>query len=138
MSSGPESLEEAAARLEQVAPGYLAQVRERAAELGVPRTPEERARRSVTLVSRSAHVNADAPIASARSSTGLVKRGVATLIRFYFLHLTAQVTTLGESTAQMGEALTDYVAGLERELDHLRDRVARLEGGQSGPYPVNE
>ena len=138
MSSGPESLDEAAARLEQIAPGYLAQVRERAAELGLPKTPEERVRRSVTLVSRSAHVNADAPIASARSSTGLVKRGVATLVRFYFLHLTAQVTTLGESTAQMGEALTDYVAGLEKELEDLRERVARLEGGPSGPYPVSK
>ena len=135
MSSGPESLEEAAARLEEVAPGYLADVRLRASELGLPKSPEERVRRLVDLVSRSARINPDAPVASARSSTGLVKRGVGALVRFYFLHVTAQITTLGESTAQMGDALSDYVAGLERELEELRERVARLEGDRSGPYP---
>lgn len=138
MTSSPESLEEAAARLEQVAPGYLAEVRQRASELGLPKSPEERVRRLVTLVSRAAPINADAPTDSARPATGLVKRGVGALVRFYFLHVTAQVTTLGESTAQMGEALCDYVAGLERELEELRRRVARLEGGPSGPYPVDE
>ena len=138
MSPGPESLDEAAARLEQVAPGYLAQVRRRAADLGLPKSPEERVRRLVDLVSRSAPIDADAPTTSARAATGLLKRGVAALVRFYFLHVTAQVTTLGESTAQMGEALCDYVAGLERELEDLRERVARLEGGPSGPYPVSK
>ena len=138
MRSRPESLEQAEARLEEAAPGYLAQVRRRAADLGLPKSAEERARRLVDLVSRSAAINADAPTASARPTTGLVKRGVGALVRFYFLHVTAQVTTLGESTAQMGEALTDYVAGLEREVEDLRARVARLEEGRSGPYPVNE
>ncbi len=54
MTASPETLEEAAARLEAVAPGYLERIRRRAAELGVPRTPRDRARRSVDIVAESA------------------------------------------------------------------------------------
>ena len=138
MSTGPESLEAAEARLERIAPGYLAEVRERAAAIGLPKTPEERVRRMTALVSELAVINADAPTGSARRASAVVKRGVGTLVRFYFLHVTGQVATLGESTAQMGDALCDYVAGLEKELVELRERVARLEAGTPDSYPVEQ
>lgn len=133
MSTGPESLQEAADRLERIAPGYLELVRRRAAELGLPPTREARARRTVELVAQAAPIDATPPIASARRIVQAAKRGVGTLVRFYALHLAGQVSTLGDSTALMGEALCDYVAGLEREVSELRERVARLEGRPDAP-----
>lgn len=131
--SPQESLEQAAARLESVAPGYLATVRRRAAELGRPATENERVRRSIGLVAESAYVNADAPTDSGRRFGRVMKVAVATVTRFYFLHVVGQVTDLGESTSWMGQALCDYVAGLDAEVADLRERVRRLEEGSSAP-----
>lgn len=129
----PARLAAAAARLEEAAPGWLDEVRRRAAALGVPRTPGERARRAVDLVTATASVSADAPVLSRRRSAATVKRAVGTLTRFYFLHVVSQVNEMGESTAWMGSALCDYVAALEAEVEDLRRRVTRLEEGRTGP-----
>jgi hypothetical protein len=132
MAAPPETIEEAAARLERIAPGYLEMVRRRAAERGVPGSPEERARRAVAVVSDTAQISPDAPVASRRRGGRLVKRLVAGLVRFYFLHLVQQVAEMGQSTSWMGYALCDYVAGLEGEVAELRARVERLESGTGG------
>lgn len=129
----PEPVEQAAARLEEMAPGYLDRIRRRAAELGVPRNPQERARRSVDLVVETARIDANAPIGSHRLSGRIAKRVVGTLTRFYVLSLADQMTDLGESTSWMGAALCDYVAGLEAEVHALRERVTRLEETQGRP-----
>ncbi|MDE3205316.1 MAG: hypothetical protein KGQ66_14005 [Acidobacteriota bacterium] len=121
----------AAARLEAARPGYLEQVRRRADDMGVPKTPVGRARKAVSMVVATARINPDVPTHSRRRVTALVKRGVAVLTRFYVLHLTEQLTELGESTSWMGTAICDYVAGLEAEVADLRARVARLEEERS-------
>lgn len=126
------ALEAAAARLEQIAPGYLDRIRRRAAELGVPRTPLERARRSIDLVVQTTQINPAAPVASGRRSGRMVKRVVGMLTYFYVRFVVDQVTDLGESTSWMGTALCDYVAALEADLDGLRERVTRLED-RTGP-----
>lgn len=124
----PETLEHAAARLEEIAPGYLDRIRGRAAELGIPRTPRRRAERAVDLVVETARIDPNAPIGSHRRSGRVAKRVVGTLIRFYVLSVTDQVSDLGESVSWMGTALCDYVAALEDEVAALSERVDRLEG----------
>ena len=129
--SAPE-LEAAAARLEEVAPGYLAEIRSRAAALALPKTTAERARRSVDLVMRTARIDPNAPVSSRRLSSRAVKRAVGTLARFYVAFIAEQVIDLGESAALMGGALCDYIDGLEAEIADLRERVGRLERAE-GP-----
>lgn len=133
MTATPETLEEAAARLEAVAPGYLERIRRRAAELGVPRTPRDRARRSVDIVAESATLNLAAPTASRNPVGRVVKRVVAKLVRFYLVFVAEQIRDLGESASWMGNALYEYTAGLEAEVADLRERVRRLEEAQSPP-----
>lgn len=123
----------AAARLEEIAPGYLDRVRSRAAELAVPKTQAQRARRSVDLVMRSARVDPRPPVSSRRRSGRVVKRVVGSLTRFYVAFLAEQVIDLGESTALMGSALCDYIEGLEAEVAALQERVGRLEQAQGPP-----
>lgn len=112
---------------------YLDRVRRRAAELGLPRTPAKRARRSVDLVEATAQINPHAPVQSTRRSGLLVKRVVGTLTHFYVRHVAEQVTELGESASWMGTALCDYIAGLEAEIADLRERVSRLEQDPGRP-----
>ncbi len=106
---------------------YLDRVRRRAAELGLPRTPAERAQRSIDLVAAIAQINPHAPVQSTRRSGRAVKKLVGTLTHFYVRFLAEQVTDLGESASWMGSALYDYVAGLEAEVADLRERLSRLE-----------
>ena len=123
----PPSLETAEARLQEIAPGYLDRIRRKAAELGVARTPLERARRSIDLVTETSHINPSAPVASHRRSGRIMKRGVGMLTYFYIRFIVDQVQDMGESASWMGTALCDYVAGLESEVASLRERVRRLE-----------
>jgi hypothetical protein len=126
------SPEDAAARLEERAPGYLDAVRRRTAELAVPPTAGGRARRSIGLVADTSKINPDAPQAARRWSARLVKRVVGRATRFYVVHLTDQLAEFGESTSWMGSALCDYIDSLEAEVADLRERVGRLEAA-SGP-----
>ena len=132
-SPSTADLEAAAARLEQIAPGYLERIRGRAGELAVPKTPSDRARRSVDLVMRSARIDPNPPRSSRRRSGRVVKRVVGSLTRFYVAFLAEQAIDLGESSALMGSALCDYIDGLEAEVAALRDRVGRLERAQGSP-----
>ena len=129
----PKSLEVAAARLEEIAPGYLDRVRRRAAELSVPRTRLAQVQRSIDMVVQTARIDPNAPVESRSRPLRLVKRVVGKLMRFYMLYLSEQVIDLGESTSWMGTALCDYVAGLETEVAELRERVARLEEARDRP-----
>ena len=132
MPATSESVEEAAARLETIAPGYLDQVRRRAGLLGVAPNPRARARQAVEVVADASRLDAEAPTRSRRPLIHLVKRVVGALTRFYVVYLTEQVGDLGESNASMGSALCDYIDSLEAEVADLRERVGRLEAGQ-GP-----
>ena len=129
----PESLEAAAARLEEIAPGYLDRIRRRAADLGVPRTPLERARRAVDLVEETSHINPAVPVSSTRRTGRILKQGVGKLTYFYVRFVADQVVDMGESASWMGTALCDYVAGLEAEVTALAERVARLEQASGRP-----
>ena len=129
----PESLEEAAARLEQIEPGYLAKIRRRATALGVPATGRERVRQSIGLTVETAHMNADVPSASNRRVGRVMKKGVSALTRFYMLHIVSQVNEFAEASAWMGQALMDYTSGLEAEVAQLRERVRRLEERLEAP-----
>lgn len=127
MSSTPESLEEAAKRLEQIEPGFLAGVRRKASLLALPRSNRERVRRSISLAVETAHINANVSLASNRPVGRVMKRVVSAATRFYLLHVTNQVAEFAEASAWMGQALMDYTAGLEDEVAALKERVRRLE-----------
>jgi hypothetical protein len=128
----PTALAGAAARLEEVAPGYLDLVRRRAAELAVPTTRQERARRAAQLVARSVETDPALPMSPSRRPGAVAKRAAAVLSRFV-VYTVGQVRGLGESTALMGTELCDYVAELEGEIAELRERVGRLEERRSDP-----
>jgi hypothetical protein len=129
----PESLEEAAGRLEEIAPGYLERVRGLAVAMGVAPTPAARARRAVDRVVGAARIDPGPPLRSRRRSRKAARRVIGSLMRFYIGFVTEQVTDLGESASWMGTALCDYVDGLEAEVAALRDRVRCLEEGQAHP-----
>lgn len=131
--TAPDSLEAAAARLEEIAPGYLDRIRRRAADLGVPRTPLDRARRAVDLVEETSHINPAVPVSSTKRTGRVLKQGVGKLTYFYIRFIADQVVDLGESSSWMGTALCDYVAGLEAEVRSLSERVARLEQAAGRP-----
>ncbi len=133
MTANPETVEEAAARLELIAPGYLDRVRRRAAELGLPRTPRDGASRSINVVIDSSRLNLNVPTASKHLPGRVVKRVVAVLVRFYMVFVAEQIRDLGESTSWMGTALYNYISGLESEVADLRERVRCLEEAQSRP-----
>lgn len=133
MSVTPDDLRDAEARLERVAPGYLDKVRRRAAALGVPATPRDRARSAVELTEASGAIDPNVPLLSNRPSGRMVKTAVATATRFYMLHLARQINEFAGSTAGMGQALVDYVAGLEAEVADLRERVRCLEERLGNP-----
>jgi hypothetical protein len=123
-------LEAAAARLEEIAPGYLDRIRKATAGMSVPRTPPERARRAIDLVVATAQINPNAPLLSRRRSGRFIKRVIGSLVRFYVVFVAGQITDLGESASWMGTALCDYVEGLETEVAMLSERVRRLEEAQ--------
>ena len=127
MSSTPESLEEAARRLEQIEPGFLAGVRRKASLLALPQSNRDRVRRSISLAVETAPINADAPGASNRRVGRILKRLVGAATRFYLLHVTNQVAEFAEASAWLGQALMDYTAGLEDEVAELKERVRCLE-----------
>lgn len=133
MTVTPETPEQAGARLEEIAPGYLDRIRRRAADLGLPPTPRDGARRSIDIVIDQSRLNLDVPTASRTRPGRLLKRLVAVLVRFYLVFVAEQIRDLGESTSWMGTALYNYVAGLEAEVAELRERVARLEEGAASP-----
>ena len=120
-------LEAAAVRLDEIAPGYLDRIRRRAAEIAVPRTPLDRARKSIDLLTEVSQVDPNAPVDSDRRSGRFLKRVVRKLTFFSIRFITQQTADLGESASWMGTALCDYVAGLESEVVSLRERVTRLE-----------
>ena len=126
------SHEEAAARLEHIAPGYLDQVRRAAGDLSVPSTTEARMARSLDMVGETAHVDANVPTGSSRLVARVVKKIVALLIRWYMVYLADQVADLGYSVSWMGRALQEYIAGLESEVADLRTEVADLRARVDG------
>jgi hypothetical protein len=130
----PEALAQAQARLEREAPGYLARVRRRAAALARPATEREQALRSIALTVETAQVNSNVPNESNHLAGRVMKKAVSVLTRFYFLHLTTQVTEFAESSAWMGQALMEYTAALETEVAALRERVRCLEERLDAPY----
>jgi hypothetical protein len=129
----PESLAEATARLESAAPGYLARIRKQAAALARPATEKERARRAIAITVQTAHVNPNVGFTSRRVTGRVLKRVVATLIRFYILHINSQLVEFAESSAWMGQSLLDYTESLEKEVATLKERVRRLEQGAEAP-----
>lgn len=129
----PEALQEAAARLEAEAPGYLARVRRSAAALARPDGERDRARQAIAITVETAQVTPNVPFASRRLVGRVMKRVIGTLTRFYFVHLTSQVVEFAEASAWMGQSLLDYTATLEAELAALRERVRRLEEGAAAP-----
>lgn len=121
------ALEQAADRLEREAPGYLARARRLAADLGLPATPAARVVRAIDLVDETGRVNADAPTVSSTEWGRMVKTVVGRFVRWYMLHMAAQVSELGSSVSWMGRSLYEYTAGLEAEVDRLRGEVDRLQ-----------
>lgn len=127
MTSTDPALDEAAARLESLAPGYLERVRRLARARSVAPTPAGRVAQALELVDEASVCNVDAPAVSRRRSGRVMKRLVGTLVRFYMLHMAGQVTDLGGSVSCLGGALADYIADLEAEVGRLRAEVSDLE-----------
>lgn len=128
-----DTLAEAAARLEAMAPGYLDRVRRQAAALGRPATEVDRARQAIATTVERAPVSVIPPLVSRKRFGRAVKHAISVAVRFNLLHVAAQVTDLAEASAWMGQAVLDYAVSLETEVADLRERVRRLEERLGAP-----
>ena len=125
----------AAGRLEQVAPGYLEQVRRAAARLAArPAGPGGDVRAALDDLAWAADIDVDVPTMSARRAPRMVKGAVKRLIGWYVRYLGQQVTVLGQSMTRLGGELVDRVEYLDarteamrRDVSALQERIERLE-----------
>jgi hypothetical protein len=113
-------------RLESLAPGYLATVRQATARIARRDPGADRARDALALLGDVVEIDTDVPTRSARPLVGLVKQAVKRLVGWYLRYLGDQVTVLGRSTHALGAALVDDGERRDAELGDLRRRVAEL------------
>ncbi len=138
-----EALTDAVGRLEQVAPGYLEQVRRATSRLVARRSgPSGDPRDALAELEEAAAIDVEVPTLARRRAVRLVKVGVRALVGWYMRYVGQQVTALGQSTARLGAALVEAsedlsrrgedlsrrTDGLATEVEALAARVGRLEG----------
>lgn len=129
-----QEVTDAAERLEQVAPGYLDQVRRAAARLGVRAGAASDARLALADLEDAASIDIDVPTASPRREAAALKSAVKRLTAWYLRYLGQQVTVLGQATARLGgvlvartESLEASIGRLDGEVQDLDSRLKRLE-----------
>lgn len=141
MTTGTPDTAAAEARLEELAPGYLAKVRAAAAALAVDAHGGGSVAVEVAAVREAAEFDLDVPTMSMNPAGSYVKEAVKRATSWYLRYLTVQVAGFARSVTSMGEALATQLERLDRvdadqagELEALRERVAKLEaaGGQAG------
>jgi hypothetical protein len=129
-----DSLREAEATAERIAPGYVARVRAAAARLavGAPRGGDLEA--LLADVQETASIDVDVPTLSRRTSVRGVKTGVKALTGWYLRYVGQQVTAFGNAVVSFGTAIVERTGELEaaqaaslQRLQALEARVQRLE-----------
>lgn len=135
-SGGPATAE---ARLEQLAPGYLAKVRSAAAALAVDATGSSGGLGvELAAVRDASRFDLDVPTASSSPAGRYLKTGVKRATGWYLRYLTAQLGTFAAAVSSMGDAMASRIELLEvtdgeaaAQLAELRRRVERLETGSA-------
>lgn len=136
----------AEARLEEIAPGYLAKVRSAAAALAVDADGSVADLGAQLAAVRDAgHFDLDVPTASNTPAGHYLKAGVKRATSWYLRYLTAQFGAFGAAVSAMGEAAAARLARVEDAevdivagLDQLRRRVERLEARVAAAAPSGE
>ena len=136
MSTGDPDVAEAEARLEALAPGYLARVRSAAAALAVDAHGGAEVMAEVVAVREAAELDLDVPTASSAPAGAYAKLAIKRATSWYLRYLTVQLTVFARAVASMGESVAaqlDRLDGADAELsaglEQLRRRVELLEGG---------
>jgi hypothetical protein len=116
----------AAGRVEAVAPGYLARVRQAAARLAVRTGVNGDVDTALDDVRQSARIDVDVPTLSSRRAVRLVKAAVKALTGWYLRYLGQQVQVLGESVSRLGDALVARTESVESRVEGHDARIADL------------
>lgn len=126
---------EAAARIEQLAPGYLDQVRQASGRLARHGSDFDHVRSLVADVNDAAQIDVEVPTRSRLRAGRVLKTAIKRLVGWYLRYLGDQVAQLGEAVVRLGDAVaerSETIEGrtkrLELDLATLEGRVARLEG----------
>jgi hypothetical protein len=117
----------AEARLADLAPGYLEQVRAAARRLSVGPSVTSDARAALEAVDELAIIDVDVPTTSRKPIGRIAKEAIKRLISWYLRYLGAQISALGQSVAHLGTCLLDRTERLEDEAATLRADVERLK-----------
>jgi ubiquinone biosynthesis protein UbiJ len=126
--------------LEEAAPGYLAQVRQAAANLGVRGPGPDLVRDSLRDVEDLVHIDADVPTYASQRGGKTVKVLIKRSIQWYVRYVAVQINALGQAMVTFGTAVADRIdeleattSGLQQKVDDLERRVRRLETGEERP-----
>lgn len=124
----------AAAKAEQLAPGYVDRVRLAAARLAAGPDRRGDLRASLATVEEAARVDLDAPTLSRLAAGRGLKEAVKRLTRWYLRYVGDQVTAFGQAVATFGrevadrtDELADQQAATAAKLAALEARVGQLE-----------
>ena len=132
----------AEARSLEAAPGFprgvIERVRGATAMLAVGESAADNVRHAALLLSRQADVSLEPALGGGRRVDRLVKQAVSRLVGWYVRFLAHQVAALGQATARLGLAVAErterlgaeeaaHRAEVERRLEDLSARVARME-----------
>ncbi|MDQ1395027.1 MAG: hypothetical protein QOG64_286 [Acidimicrobiaceae bacterium] len=109
---------------------YVTRVRAATARLTAVEVAADDMRSALAVLEQHLPIDVDVPVSSSQPAMALLKKIVRKLTIFYMRYTGQQVTLMGQAAVRWGEAVTQRVERAEgrlAEIDHLRERIERLE-----------